>query len=129
MADSIVEPGGAAALVKQLAPYAPGIAGAIISMAWGENLTLRGKALAAVVGVCAVLWVAPLLTAVATLAWPWGEFPKAGSEFVGFVTGVFGFVVLSGLAQAFARYASDPLRLVKIHLGGVTITGGPNGEA
>lgn len=48
--------------------------------------------------------------------------------FVGFVSGTFGMVLLSGLAQALARYSRDPLSLVRIQVGGVTITGGINRE-
>uniref|UniRef100_UPI0039C6A45E hypothetical protein n=1 Tax=Nostoc sp. PCC 9305 TaxID=296636 RepID=UPI0039C6A45E len=57
--------------------------------------------------------------------WPGeGPLPVQMVGFVGFVSGTFGMVLLSGLVQAVARYSRDPLSLVRIQVGGVIITGG-----
>jgi hypothetical protein len=118
-------PGLLVEIMRAIGPYVPGIAGAVLSMAFGEKLTIRGKLLSVVAGVASVLWIAPALVAVAAHLWPGGgDLPVQMVGFVGFVSGTFGMVLLSGLAQALARYSRDPLSLVRIKVGGVTITGG-----
>ena len=125
MADTPTPSGALADFVRTVGPYVPGVAGAVLSMAFGEKLTIRGKLLSVAAGVASVLWVAPALVAVAAHLWPFGGgLPVQMIGFVGFVSGTFGMVLLSGLAQALARYSRDPLSLVRIQLGGVTITGG-----
>lgn len=129
MADTPPPSGALVDLVRVIGPYVPGFAGAVLSMAFGERLTVRGKLLSAAAGFGAALWIAPALVAVAAHLWPGGgPLPVQLAAFVGFVSGTFGMVLLSGLAQALARYSRDPLSLVRIQVGGVTITGGINRE-
>lgn len=105
-------------LIKALAPYAPGVSGAMLGMMFAERLTVRGKLLAFATGVGCVLWVSP---AVALILEHWmqggEEFPAQIVSLIGFVTGVLGMGVLSGLAQAAAKYSRDPLALVRVEWG------------
>lgn len=114
-------PAGFADLIKILAPYAPGFAGAVFSMAFGEKLTLRGKVLSALVGLASAWWIAPFLCAVLDLWWPGAGLPIEAPPLIGFSCGVFGMIVLAGLAQALAKYSKDPLSLVRIQFGGASI--------
>lgn len=120
-------PGGPAAfvdLLKALVPYAPGFAGAVFSMAFGEKLTIRGKLLSAAVGVASAWWLAPFICdLIDWLWWPGAGVPTTLANLVGFVCGLFGMILLAGLAQAVARYSKDPLSLVRIQIGGAIITG------
>lgn len=111
--------GALADMLKHLAPYAPGLAGAVFSMAFGERLTIRGKALSAALGICSALWLAPLLCDVVSLWWPGDAPPRSLETFVGFVCGLFGMIALSALAQAIAKYLKDPLALVRVKIGPV----------
>lgn len=125
-------PGGPTAfaeLLKALAPYAPGFAGAVFSMAFGEKLTLRGKLLSAGMGVASALWLAPFVCGLIDwLWWPGDGVPVIVANLVGFASGLFGMILLAGLAQALARYSKDPLSLVRIQIGGAIITGRPDPE-
>lgn len=133
MADN--PPGGPAGfldLLKALAPYAPGLAGAVFSMAFGEKLTIRGKLLSAAVGVASAWWLAPFVCDVIDwMWWPGDGVPLTVANLIGFICGLFGMILLAGLAQALAKYSKDPLSLVRIQFGGTTIGGRPadaNGE-
>lgn len=112
-------------VLKGLAPYAPGAAGVVISLMFGERLTLRGKVASGVGGLAAVKWVAPALCAGINPFLPGAHVPLEIANLVGFITGCFGMIILTGLATALAAYAKDPLKLVKVQLGPVSIgTGG-----
>lgn len=129
MADTPTPSGALADFVRAVGPYVPGIAGALLGMAFGDRLTVRGRLLAVSAGVASVLWVAPAAVA----AVEHFLFGGAGLDvrlvgFIGFTSGAFGLVLLSGLMQALARYSRDPLSLVRVQIGGVTITGGLNQE-
>ncbi|MGQ2989530.1 MAG: hypothetical protein ACT6RD_11845 [Brevundimonas sp.] len=124
MADTPQPHGGASELLRHLAPYAPVFGGAVLSMAFGERLTIRGKLLSAGVGLAAAMWVAPFLVDIARLLWRWGDLPISAVAVIGFACGAFGMILLSGLAQALAKYSRDPLKLVRIQIGNVIITGG-----
>lgn len=123
MADNPADP-HVVAVLHQMSPYAPGLAGAILSMAVGEKLTFRGRALAGIVGLTCVFWVAPFLSALTAIYWPAPTLPVAALNFIGFVTGVFGFTIMAGAMQALAKYVGDPLRLVKFQFGPFTVGGG-----
>lgn len=124
MADTPTPGGGFAEAIRHLAPYAPVFAGAVLSMAFGERLTIRGKLLSAGVGLATALWVAPFACDLIDLFWPGDGLPTSVVAVVGFAAGAFGMIMLSGLAQALARYSRDPLSLVRVQIGGVIITGG-----
>lgn len=124
MADSPQPGGGLGEFVRHMAPYAPIVAGAMLSMAFGERLTIRGKLLSAVVGLVAAFYVTPALCDVAALFWPAEVLPTSIVAVIGLACGAFGMVVLAGLAQALAKYSRDPLKLVRIQIGNTIITGG-----
>lgn len=112
------------AMLGKLTPYAPGVAGAVLSLAFGEKLTVRGKALSVLGGLASALWVAPAIVAGLSAVWPWGKLPGEFVSAFAFLTGLFGMIVLAGLAQAAAKYAGDPLKLIKFEVGGLRIGGG-----
>lgn len=124
MADTPQPGTGLSELLRHFTPYAPIVAGAVMSMAFGERLTIRGKVLSAVVGLGAAFWIAPALCDVAALFWPGDALPTSIVAVIGLACGAFGMVILAGLAQALARYAKDPLSLVRVQIGGVIITAG-----
>lgn len=113
--------GGMAEMLKALAPYAPGFAGAVFSMAFGEKLTIRGKLLSAMAGLASAWWVAPFLCDMLDFWWPGEGLPTSAANLIGFSCGVFGMILLAGLAQAIAKYSKDPLSLVRIQFGGASI--------
>ena len=114
-------PAALADALKHIMPYVPGFAGALFSMAFGENLTIRGKLFSACGGLASAYWVAPFICDVIDLWWPGDGTPTSVANVVGFTCGVFGMVFLAGLAEALARYSKDPLSLVRIKVGPVTI--------
>lgn len=112
-------------VARALAPFAPGVAGAVLGMMFAEGLTVRGKVLALVTGMASVIWIWPAALRLLSHylfggAEVWPELAGA----LGFIIGTFGMALLSGLAQAVAKYSRDPLKLVKIQAGPVTIGGG-----
>lgn len=123
MADNTGDPNLLAVLSK-LAPMTPGVAGAVLSLAFGEKLTVKGKAISVGGGLACALWVAPALVALAAALWPWGKFPLELGNAITFLTGLLGMIALAGLAQAVAKYAGDPLKLIKFEVGGLRIGGG-----
>lgn len=126
MADNSGDPHLVAVLSK-LAPMTPGVAGAVLSLAFGEKLTVRGKAMSVLGGLASALWIAPAVVAVLSALWPWGKFPAELGNAISFLTGLLGMIALAGFAQAVGKYAGDPLRLIKFEMGGLRIGGG--GEA
>lgn len=129
MAETPTPNGALSELLRHLAPYTPVVAGGVLSMAFGERLTIRGKILSAVVGVAAALFVAPFIIDCIHLFWPGGVAPTSLATLVGFGCGAFGMVLLSGLAQALAKYSRDPLALVRVKLGPVEFGGSLSGRA
>ncbi|MCY1649060.1 hypothetical protein OVA11_18970 [Caulobacter sp. SL161] len=125
MADNTGDPTLLAALSK-LAPYAPGAAGAVLSMAYGDRLTLRAKALSLASGAAAVAWLAPLPIFLLNAKWP-GVGTAAG-PFVGFACGFLGMALFGGLTQAVTKYAGDPFKLIKFEAGGLRIGGSDQAE-
>lgn len=121
MADNPGEP-LLAALLTKLGPYAPGAAGAVLSMGFGANLTLRAKAVSLAIGLSAAKWLSPVM--VALLAWWAPRLAESAVGLMGFACGFLGMALFSGLAQAIAKYAGDPLRLIKFEAGGLRIGGG-----
>lgn len=128
MADTPPPSGGLVDFVRTIAPYVPIVSGALLSMAFGERLTIRGKLLSAVGGLAAALVIAPASVDLLELLWPAIQLPTSIVSVIGFACGAFGMVLLSGLAQALARYSRDPLSLVRVQIGGVIITGGMKQE-
>jgi hypothetical protein len=129
MADTPTPGTGISEALRHAAPYTPIIAGAVLSMAFGEKLTIRGKILSAIVGLCAAQFIAPFLADIVNLFWPGDVLPVSVVSVIGFACGAFGMIILSGLAQALAKYSKDPLALVRVQLGAVTVGGKPDEEA
>lgn len=129
MADTPPPSGALVDFVRAVSPYVPGMAGALLGMAFGANLTVRGRLLALAAGAASAIWGAPAAV-ILIEHFAFGGEPLHAKlvGFVGFTAGCFGMALLSGLAQAIAKYASDPLALVKIEFRGVTVTGGMNRE-
>jgi len=122
MAEPPVPGAGALAdTLKHLLPYAPGFAGALFSMAFAERLSIRGKLLSAAAGLASAFWLAPFICDVVDLWWPGEGVPVSLANVVGFTCGVFGMILLAGLAEALAKYSKDPLKLVRIKIGPVEI--------
>ena len=113
-----------AAVAKGLIPFAPGAAGALLSLAVAENLTIRGKLVSGFGGLASAIFVAPALCVLADPFLPGQGIPLPVANLVGFLCGTFGMIILAGLAKALAAYSSDPLKLVKVDLGAVKIGGG-----
>ncbi|MDZ4052411.1 MAG: hypothetical protein U1A07_19140 [Phenylobacterium sp.] len=110
-------------VLKQALPYLPGLAGAALSMMFGENLTARGKAMSLAIGVASALFVAPGAAALLRLVWPGGVLPPEMLSFVGFACGLFGMTACAGLMQWVAKWARNPLGMVKFKLGPLDIDG------
>lgn len=112
MADNLGEPAIAAALAKA-ASFAPGFAGAVLSLAFIETLTSRGRFLAVVVGLAAAMFLAPGFCAILDLFWPGNGIPAEIRSAVLFLTGLCAMGCLPKLLGALQRYAGDPLGLLK----------------
>lgn len=115
---------GFAAFLKSILPYLPGVGGAAVSMAFGEGLTVRGKALSVICGLVSALWIAPGLAVVLSLWWPGNVVPGEMLAFVGFVCGLFGMTAFAGLMKFVARWAQNPFGMVKLKIGPLDIDGG-----
>lgn len=122
MADNPGEPHLLAALSK-LAPYAPGFAGAIAGMAYGERLKPQGKVLTLLVGFLSALLGGPVIFDIGRAIAP-AFFPPSMAPLLGFMTGFFGMALFGGLYQAVAKYAGDPLKIIKFEAGGLKVGGG-----
>lgn len=112
------------ALGKQAIPYLPGLAGAALSMMFGENLTVRGKALSLAIGIASALFVAPGAGDIVDLLWPGVGLPSGVPGLIGFASGLFGMTACAGLMQWVAKWAQNPLGMVKFKVGPLDIDGG-----
>jgi hypothetical protein len=97
------------ALLAKLAPYAASVAGAIVSLAFIERLTVRGRCLAFFVGLSTSIFLGPALA-----YWFFGEeAPPKLETAVLFITGV---CAMGGLPIALKRLETiigDPWSLLK----------------
>lgn len=115
MADNPGEPQIAAAL-KALAPYAPGFAGAVLSLAFVEQLTLRGKAVCVAVGLASAMFAAPALSDLADLVWP-GAMPRSVRSGIEFIVALCAMGCLPPLLAWLRKVAGDPFSLLKVRIG------------
>lgn len=120
---------GLSDLVRVASPWVVPVSGAVLGMAFGEGLTVKGRILSLAMGLAAAIWLGPALVGTSASLWPWGQFPAEVGTAITFLTGLFGMVLLSGFAQALAKYSRDPFRLVRIQAGPVTIGGSNEGAA
>lgn len=115
MADQAPEPQLVASL-KFFAPYVPGVAGAVLALAFLEKLTPRGRVLAVGVGLASASFLGPALSAVADLFWP-GVMPATVDAGIKFLAGLLGMGCLPPFLGWTRRVAGDPLNLLKIQIG------------
>lgn len=108
------------AFLKGALPYLPGLAGAALSMAFGERLGVRGKALSLIVGVATALFVAPGFAAMISLVWPGGSIPQEVLSLIGFSSGLFGMTICAGLIEWVPKWMAK----LKVKLGPLSIEGG-----
>lgn len=126
MADHPGEPQLLAALNKLL-PYAPGVAGAVAGMAYGEKLKPQGKAITLGVGMLSAWLCGPVIFDIGRAVAP-AFFPLSAAPLLGFMAGFFGMALFGGLYQAVAKYAGDPLRIIKFEAGGLKVGSDTSGE-
>lgn len=110
-------------LVAKAIPYAPGFAGAVLSLAFVENLTIRGRIVAVAVGLGTAMYLGPALAAVADLVWP-GEMPIRVQRGIEFLTALSAMGCLPPLLAWIKRVAGDPLSLLKVRIGPPAPPGG-----
>ena len=108
-----------AAFVAKAVAFAPGFAGAVLSLAFVENLTVRGRVVAVLVGLAAALFLAPAIAAGLGLIWP-GALPAEVDRAVLFLTAISAMGVLPPLLGWLRRLAGDPLSLLKVRVGPVS---------
>lgn len=117
MSDNIHSEPAVAAVVAKVATFVPGFAGAVLSLAFVDKLTMRGRVLAVIVGMSAAMWIAPALADIADVFWP-GDMPRTVRAAVLFLTGLCAMGCLPELLKAFKRVAGDPFGLIKVRFGG-----------
>ncbi len=105
-----------AALIGKAMAFAPGFAGAVLSLAFVESLTRRGRVVAVLVGLGAAGFIAPGLASALDLAWP-GNLPAPVERMVMFLTALCAMGVLPPLLGWAKRVAGDPLSLLKVRIG------------
>lgn len=108
------------ALSKAAAPYLPGLAGAALSMMFGQALTVRGKLVSLAVGVGCALFVAPGLGEIANLFIEGPELSPGLLGMIGFACGLFGMTATATLMTQVPKWLAQ----LKIKLGPVEIDGG-----
>lgn len=118
MADNSLGEPQLAALVAKAWALAPGVAGAVLSLAFVEALTVRGRILAVAVGLAAAMFLAPALAAGLDLVWP-GDLPDVVARGVLFLTALCAMGTLPPLLGWLKRVAGDPLSLLKVRVGPV----------
>lgn len=112
MADHLPGEPQIAAALAQLASFTPGFAGAVLSLAFVENLTMRGRALTVSVGVAAAAFLAPALADAADLLWP-GDMPRSVRSAIQFLVALCAMGCFPPLLAFLKRLAGDPLSLIK----------------
>ena len=108
------------AALKAALPYLPGLAGAALSMAFGERIGVKGKALSLAVGIATALFVAPGLAALISLMWPTEAVPQEVTSLIGFSCGLFGMTICAGLIEWVPKWMAR----LKVKLGPLEIEGG-----
>jgi len=117
MADNIGGEPQLAALIAKAATFAPGFAGAVLSLAFIDKLTVRGRVLTVIVGLCCAVWIAPAAADLADLFWP-GAMPPSVRNAIQFLTALVGMGAIPPFLDFVKRFAGDPLGLLKVRFGG-----------
>lgn len=115
MADHLPSDPGVAALAAKGLALLPGFAGAVLSLAFVDKLTLRGRILTVAVGMGAAAFIAPALVDIAALHWP--DMPKSVWSAMQFMVGLLAMGVLPVVLDTARKVAGDPLSLIKPHQG------------
>lgn len=105
-----------AALVGKAVAFAPGFAGAVLSLAFVEQLTIRGRIVAVLVGLASAMFLAPGLVDAVDLIWP-GQIPATVARMVQFLVSISAMGVLPPLLGWLKKVAGDPLSLLKVRFG------------
>ena len=108
------------AIGKAVGPYLPGLAGAALSMMFGQGLTVRAKLLSLAMGVACALFVAPGLVGLVALFLGGGVLPEGVPALIGFGCGLFGMTATASLMTQVPRWFAR----LKIKLGPLEIDGG-----
>lgn len=116
MADQLPTEPWVAAVVAKLTGFLPGFAGAVLSLAFVEALTVRGRVVAVIVGLAAAVWLGPALADLADLVWP-GAMPQTVWSGIQFLTGLCAMGCLPKLLGWLKAIAGDPLSLLKVRIG------------
>lgn len=116
MADLIQPDPPLAAAAAKLLTFAPGFAGAVLSLAFVENLTLRGRVVTVVVGLAAAAFIAPAASDLADLAWP-DAMPPSIRSAIQFLVALCAMGCIPPLLGWLRKVAGDPLSLLKVRFG------------
>lgn len=116
MADNVGEPAITAALAK-IASFLPGLAGAVVSLRWVEDLTVRGRVIAVLVGCTSSIFLGPAIADLVDLFWPGDGLGPNAMGGVLFMTGLCSMGCLPPLLDWLKRVAGDPLALLKVRGG------------
>lgn len=103
-------------LLKQVAPYMPGVAGAVLSLAWGEKLSPRQKLFGIGIGFVMAVWVGPAFLVLIGLRWP--DLAKSSQVVLatGLLFGLFG-MTLASAAQRLITAARIKFQMGPIEIG------------
>lgn len=102
----MAEPHSDPALVgalKHLAPFMPGVAGAILSLTWGERLTPRQKLAALGVGLAMAFWAAPAFLVVIGRWTPDLARSPSVISLAGLAFGLFGMTLATAMQRVIAH--------------------------
>jgi hypothetical protein len=100
------------AVLSSVAAYAPGFAGSVLSLAFIEKLTRRGRVVAVCVGIAAAVYLAPAITDIVDMMTP-GKLPDSVKSATQFLTGLCAMGALPPFLGWLKRVAGDPLTLLK----------------
>ena len=102
MADNPMGEPQMAAVLGKIAAYGPGVGGAILSMTWGEKLTVREKLIGVAVCLAMAFWVAPGFLVFLGHWWPQ---EVASPQVISMTGAVFGLFGMTG-ATAIKRFVT-----------------------
>ena len=105
-----------AAAAAKLLTFAPGFAGAVLSLAFVEALTARGRVVAVLVGLASAAFISPALADGADLFWP-GAMPESVRSMIQFVIALCAMGCIPPLLGWLRKIAGDPLSLLKVRFG------------
>lgn len=102
--------------LKHVAPYIPGVAGAVLSLVWGERLSPWEKTGAIGVGLVMAFWGAPGVLEVMAIWWPALAHSTSVISMTGAMLGLFGMAIATTLRRLITYVQ------VKIELGPLKVS-------